>query len=220
MGQRMRMPRGVTQGIVGLAALLLVAVGSMQQAEAAIIVIDFTAEVIDVVDDGNYLDGTVQVGDPITGSYLYDSTAPDANPEPTIGDYYYTKPPSGITVRAGRFQFRTDPTNVDFQIEIENDFPTYFGTGPAFEDAYQVRSRNNISQPPMPDDVIVRDIFWSLVDPTATALSSAALPTTPPVLADWQSQSGFGLGIFGVSLPLFPRFAIRAEVTSAVRRGP
>jgi hypothetical protein len=59
-----------------------------------------------------------------------------------------------------------------------------------------------------PDNVI----SWQLHDPTATVLSSEALPTVLPVLSDWQSI--FGLDIFSDNLG--DMFLIRSDVTSAV----
>ncbi len=213
MVQSMLMQRLVAHGMVWLVALLLV-VGYVRHADAANILINITAEVESVDDSSNILNGAIQAGDTITGSYLYESTTPDSNPLPTVGDYQHSMSPFGIIVYAGGFQFSTDPSNVDFLVEIVNDHDT----GAGLVDNYLLRSYNNIFQPPRADGAIVSHIAWQLDDPTARALSSTALSTQPPVLARWQSI--FGLTIEGQSLEGFNQFFIRAHVTSARRMRP
>ena len=180
------------------------------EADAESLSIAITAEVATVDDPGGFLVGAINVGDVITGTYVYESSTPDTNPAPTVGDYSHTTAPFGITLNAGGFVFRTDPNNVNFLVEIVNDH----GIPPS--DNYLLRSYNNIfdvSTPPDPfGQPADNHIAWQLDAPTLAALSSDALPTVPPTLADWQSI--FGLTIesrnsFGDS------FFARAHVTSA-----
>jgi hypothetical protein len=95
-------------------------------------------------------------------------------------------------------------------VQIGNDSST------SYIDAYVLISRNNL---PLSNGYIVELINWQLVDPTATAIDSIALPTDPPVLADWQSI--FGLTITGcyddpyaVEGCSYDPFFIRAHVAS------
>ena len=172
------------------------------------ITIKINAEVATVDDPDNILGGAINVGSIITGEYTYESTTPDSNPLPTVGDYWHSTPPFGIMINAGGFVFKTDPDDVDFLVEICNDHGL-----PTPTDNYLLRSYNNL---PLPGGIIVEHISWQLDDPTATALSSDTLPTAPPVLEDWQSV--FGLTITG-SYPDDPfgfGYFIRAHVTSAV----
>ena len=99
----------------------MLATGFTLKAYAEPIAIAITSEVAVVDDRSNVLGGAIKVGDIITGTYVYESTTPDTNPDPTVGDYLNTTAPFGITLNAGGFVFRTDPTNVDFIIEIVND---------------------------------------------------------------------------------------------------
>jgi hypothetical protein len=177
------------------------------EANAEPISIAITAEVATVDDPGGVLVGAINVGDIITGTYVYESTTADTNPLSTVGDYQHTTTPFGITLNAGGFVFQTDPNNVNFIVEIVNDH----GTPPS--DNYLLRSYNNIFGISVPGE-IENHIAWQLDDPTSTALSSAALPTVPPVLADWQSL--FGLTIESRSFSSGGQFFIRAHVTSAV----
>lgn len=164
------------------------------------ICIDITAKVESVFDQSGVLAGVISEGDVITGRYVYDSTTADTNSLPTVGDYFHTTTPFGITLDAGGFIFRTDPNNVNFLIEIVNDH----GNPPS--DNYLLRSYNNIFDLGSSTN---NHISWQLDDPTLTALSSEALPTVPPVLADWQS-------VFGLTIESFSDgFFIRSHVTAA-----
>lgn len=162
----------------------MLATGFLMEAHAEPISIAITAEVASVDDLDGLLAGAVNVGDVITGTYVYESTTLDTNDLPTVGDYQHTTTPFGITLNAGGFLFRTDPSNVDFIVEIVNDHGT-----PA-SDNYLIRSYNNLFDLSAPTSIsgpTENHIAWQLDDPTLAALSSEALPLVPPVLADWQS---------------------------------
>jgi len=205
--------------VATLVCLMLLAIQVNFGVFAEPISINITAEVALVDDPGDTLGGVISVGDIITGTYIYESTTPDSNPLPTVGDYWHSTPPYGITINAGELVFKTDPDNVDFLVEIVNDH----GSPP--RDNYLLRSYNNIFNPALPNGAVVDHISWQLDDPTATALSSEVLPTVPPVLDDWQSI--FGLTITGfIPDPDFPdepwpgtEFFIRAHVISAEAAG-
>jgi len=112
-------------------------------------------------------------------------------------------PPAGISLSAGGFDFTSDPTNVDFVIEIINDY-----TSGGLHDAYLLVSYYNL---PLSNGTYLGGITWHLADYSATALSSIQLPITPPVLPDWQINSlTFGGGTYEEPC------GISAHVTSAV----
>jgi len=146
---------------------------------ATLITIQIEAIVDSVDDSGNYLEGQINPGDIITGYYTYESTTLDSSPlDPVVGHYYHYSPPSGVSLTVGGFEFETDSANVDFLIAIANDV-----TSGGLHDSYWIHSYNNL---PLSNSVSVDEISWSLRDYSATALSSDALPTTAPVLDDWQ----------------------------------
>jgi hypothetical protein len=174
--------------------------------------IAITAEIGYVDDPGNYLGGAINVGNVITGTYIYDSTTADTNSSPTVGDYEHNITPYGITLNAGGLIFRTDPNNVNFLVEIVNDH----GSTP--RDNYLIRSYNNIFPASVPSDPpfeTMNYIAWQLDDLAASALTSTALPTLPPVLADWQSLVGLTIDSQGQGFGGNEYFHIRAHVTSA-----
>jgi len=168
-----------------------------------IITIKIDAQVTSVYDPNNNLGGAIQVNDSITGKYTYDSGTPDSNPDPNFGVYEYNSSTFGIELEAGGFVFKTDPSNVDFGIGIADGLTQYYNW-----DLYSVSSINN-SQ--LSNGLLVNEIGWALIDTTGNALSSDALPTTAPVLSDWDQNL---LLIYGSS-PSNPydMYMISANVT-------
>ena len=78
----------------------------------------------------------------------------------------------------------TDPDNVEFTVGVSNDEPApLVGDG---GDGYGVNSINNL---PLPNGASVNRFWLSLSDSSYSALSSDALPTTAPVLDDWETRS-------------------------------
>ncbi len=148
------------------------------QLQADIVEIGITAEVIGIDDFGDLLEGKINVGDIITGSYIYDSDTPDLCPSTSGGCYRHYDSPYGIYLSAGEFVFRTDPNNVYFRIGIGD---CTYGS-----DSYFIISYNNLT---LSNGVEVGSIYWQLNDYSCNALSSDALPTTPPVLEDWGDVS-------------------------------
>ena len=191
----------VAAGLLSLLGTLLAASPAYAAPEPPTkgkITIDFTATVTDVSDRQNQVPG-VHVGDVIAGKYSYNLATPDSNESAEVGDYSYTgtsknKLGFGISVNLGQFTAQTDPNNPNFLVEMVNDLQD--------RDNYLLRSYNNTSTGPA-----VEHISWQLDDSTHTALTSAALPTTPPVLTAWQQD--FGLEVRGGSRGFF----IRANVT-------
>ena len=144
---------------------------------AELVTIHITAEVKYVDDPGGLLEDKVTVGDAITGSYSYNSDTPDNNPMSSLGAYWHYSSTYGINLSVGGFVFQTDPDNVELLLGIDN--------GTYGHDTYHIISYNNL---PLSNGVEVNHILWQLDDYSSAALSSDALPTTPPVLEDWESN--------------------------------
>jgi hypothetical protein len=168
--------------------------------EAALVTIEIEAVVDSVDDPFGYLEGKIIVGDIITGSYTYDLSTPDTNPSLYVGDYEHHAPPCGIFLTVSGFEFRTDPTNVDFLVEVVNNN--------AGIDGYLLISDNNL---PLPNGTLVGGISWTLIDYTKSAFSSTDLLTKAPVLDDW----GFNRLSFGGGTRA-SGYGIMGHVTSAI----
>lgn len=173
-------------------------------AEAKIVPIAFTGEVTYVSEIRNSLEGRINVGDMITGIYVYDSSTTDSDPSLHTGLYEHFLPPCGITLTVGGFVFTTDPTDVQFSVKVRNDISTIAGT----HDAFTLMSIKNL---PLSNGLEVYYIELAIWDPSAGVLSSDALPTTAPVLDDWQTGSR-DLIISGMGRT----YGLSAHLTSAV----
>jgi hypothetical protein len=191
--------------ILATFALVLVLLGGSLRAE--LITFNITSQVTYVDDPYNLLNG-LPVGTMMTGTYTYDSATPDFRPlDEHQGSYRHTTPPYGWYLTADGFVFQTDPGNVDFWVSVTNY------DQPPKKDHYVVSSLNNL---PFNNDVFY-SIGWQLDDSTCTALSSDALPTTPPVLEDWNYKWGIQI-IARYNDPPFQTLAFRmeSEVTEVV----
>jgi Collagen triple helix repeat (20 copies) len=140
------------------------------------------------------------VGTPFEGSYTFSLSTPDTNPMVQVGDYRHTTSPYGVTITIGAHTFRTDPSNVDFLLELVNDYYAL--------DNYVFHSYRNVET----DAVPVEIISWQLDDPTSTLLASTTLTNSAPDITRWQQL--VGLNIQGSS----PWFFLRGAM-SEVRLG-
>lgn len=186
-------------------ASLVVGFLTPMSANCARVTIAITATVTVVDDFNNILNASIAVGDTIRGSYSYDSIAVDSNPLPQVGDYYYTTAPSGVRLTVNGLNFRTDPSNVAFLLELVDN---YLG-----RDNYVWHSYNNLFDISATGMFVSNHLDFQLDDPTQTAISSPALPKNPPRLSDWTQDVGLNITSSGDNGSFF----IRATVTSAVR---
>jgi len=181
-------------GILGLIA---------SQTQAALIEIAIEAEVTTVDDPGNLLEGKVNVGNTITGSYKYDSETPDSSPDdPVQGNYWNYSPPYGVSLNVGGFNFKTELNDVEFLIFTRNNL----GTG---HDRFGFGSYNNM---PLSNGIPLGTITWLLEDSTGSELQNDHLPLIAPILDHWDYDNS--LSIEGGERT--GDFMIIGEVTSAV----
>jgi len=148
------------------------------QVAAELVAISLTAEVTYVNDLDGVLEGKIQTGDVLSGKYIYDLSTPDMFPDnPRSGVYWHYYSPSGISLNVGGFVFETNPSNIEFLVGIYNRDDS---------DGYLLMSYSNLA---LSNGIWVDQISWQLNDYSCTALSSDALPTTAPVLEDWESTN-------------------------------
>jgi hypothetical protein len=133
----------------------------------------------------------ILVDTPFTGAYTFSLNTPDSNDLATVGDYYHNSAPYGVAIDIGSHRFESDPSFPEFLIEIVNDHPVIYATGPTHEDNYLLRSYNNLPSSGMP----VSYISWQMDDASAIALRSQNLSDAPPDLALFTQ-------LFGVNVEL------------------
>lgn len=181
---------------------------SIPNGYCGLVIVEFSAEVSDVVDSYGFMQGIVNIGDTITGTYTYDTSAPDSSPLLGIGRYEYYAPPSGIFIHVAGFESRTDPENTDFVVTTENDAYLINGT----RDSFRLESNKNL---PFGSDTIIDMISLYLGVHNGNALSSDALPTVAPVVADWQLLRVY-VGGYVPHIAIRPKgFYFIGDITSA-----
>lgn len=177
--------------------------------KAGLVIIGITVELTEVHDLGP-LEGKINIGDIMTGVYIYESSTPDSDPDPEIGYYQYDTPPYGITLTVGGFVFMTNPDKVAFGVWVANNPPPPFSGG--YRDSYGLGSANNL---PLYNGVPVDSISLILSGPR-TLISSDALPTTAPVLDDWELRNFIRISGAYPYARLRGWFEIDGHLTSAV----
>lgn len=176
-------------------------------ASAELITFDFTATVKSVSDASDLLDDSVHVGTPITGSYTFDSSAP-GTPTSISSSYDMGTPGCGVETQVGRYLLRTGGQDPSLRITLENDSINQ-------RDAYTVMGWGDVvTEPTLMIGALVP---VSLTDPTQTALSSTALPLTPP---DLNSYSGRINYIVFEPVGGGPLASVRSYVETLTLRGP
>jgi hypothetical protein len=174
---------------------------------AELIKIGFVAQIDNVSDIDNLLQNKVHAGDSVTGFYILDSATPNSNTD-NQGTYLYASAPYGISARVGSLIFQTDPTNVDFRINVLNN---YYEQG----DWLKLFSYNNVR---IADNIKVNFIGWQLNDYYGNALTNTNLPLTPPTILQWNNDQILSIrgGIFETSPDCDdPTFIINSHVISA-----
>ena len=184
-----------------LAALVLAACAASAPAE--IVRIGLTAEVTSVEDSHGLLEGRINVGDVVTGCYTYESETPDIYPAETRhGQYEFSGASCGVRLNTGGLIFQTDPASMIFYILLGNDLGA---------DLYYLYTSSPVA---IGNGADTFSVMWRLLDFSCTALSSDALPTTPPVLEDWPNTwSKFWVGGYA-GIRGEDHFSIGCTVTS------
>lgn len=172
------MKLGVVRAL-GTAALLLTLGGAAQAQQT--ITISFKGTITEVT---NSPFPDVAVGTPFTGYYTYDLLTPNQGAVPQVGTYLHFSAPNGVTVSVGGRLFRTNPANVNFALDITNNYYN--------QDNYSFNSYNNLDT----DGIPVESIRWQLTDFTQSAVTNTDLGYTPLNLSQWTQPGGFTISTF------------------------
>ncbi|MBN2019475.1 MAG: PEP-CTERM sorting domain-containing protein [Sedimentisphaerales bacterium] len=129
-----------------------------------------------VDDRAGVLEGAIGVNDEIFGIYTYDSQTLDSEPSNSIGSYIYDSGPFGINLEIGGLEFASDSINLDFLIEVRNDYYQ--------KDGFLLISSNNR---PLSNGTEVSQIMWQLAGDDSSIFASDSL-IAPVPLSDWESN--------------------------------
>ena len=157
--------------ILGLALGIFFSAAQPGTASLITFVAEGTVNSVDPVLAGPFF----SVGDAFTVTFTFDSLTPDSNPDPNRG--FYGNAITSLLVTVGTYSATASGNNA---ISVDNDLG--FGVG----DQYAIDLTDPMSGPSVNGwDVSSQTALLLLGDPTATALSSDALLTDPPNLADF-----------------------------------
>lgn len=158
---------------------------ALLSAEASPYAVRVVGRLDSVLDTTGALNGLVQTGDPVVFTYAYDDTGVDTDPDPQGGVYRFSAPDFLVEVDVGTLSFETGPTA---WVEL------YLRTGGFAQ--YHARSALTVVRrgPALLDRPAA---LFILQDITGQALSSVALPSTPPVLSDWPPNYPLQLSTYG-----------------------
>ena len=135
---------------------------------------EISATVYNISDPGNGLQGSITIGDQITGTYTYDTSTPDNDPYPEFGHYTFntsapTTPQQGFDLMLNNHNLKSDP-NVPghmFEAFVMNGYTDHFGL-------------SSWGNTPLANGTEVGDINLDLYDPTGQALNSSELSNLAP----------------------------------------
>ncbi len=161
-----------------------------------IITFNFTGEVSHISDTLNIFPD-VLVGDPVAGSYSYDTNAADDDPDPGNGVYIA----GNLTVQIGTWTFQSDASG-STTVTVEN----------RFSDRLEILNFGSFT-PKFVFPGIAEVLFVQFYDVDGTALSSDALPVAAPVLSEYEEASG-AVGYLGAADPFFSASSIGFDITS------
>ena len=144
---------------LGLVAFALAGVGP---AKAVMVRFDFSGEIDWVADTYEIFRGTIQPGDPFTGSYVFDSTIPDSLPlDPEQGQYQ--SPSSTMTVSMSDLTLTAGGGDCIIWVKNLEGYDELYLKASSFESA----------------DLDISELGVCLIDRTGTALASDGLPLWP-----------------------------------------
>jgi len=157
---------------VTLAGATMLVASAITSAEP--VTFEISATVYNVYDSAYALQGSVAMGDKITGTYTIDISAPDNDPNFEYGHYIFdvntpANPQLGFDLIVNSHSLKSDPTVSGhmYQAYTMNSYSDHFG----------LSSWGNV---PLSNGTKVDDIFMDLYDPSGQALSSDALSNQAP----------------------------------------
>ncbi len=166
-------------------------------ASAEIVKIAIEANVTGITDEGNYLESNINVGDTITGYYIYDTSTQDSEPSESLGRYWHYSYPCGVYLACNDLEFQTDPEDTEFLLQLADNSSLYDFEG------YLFNSYNNLTA----NDTPVDTIRWYLEDKNLNNLHTDNLFTYAPDLLEWDFNQ--------LDIRSDRNFNIHAEVTFA-----
>lgn len=182
------------------------ALGASAAANAELVTVQVSATVSMVDDPGMILGGAVQPGTPVTGTYTFETTTADVDPNPEFGHYRHDSGAGAIDLNVAGFAIKTDPG-------ASNGFFTVDVIDSQYDEGYHVVSMDNLQ--PLANGAFLYDAGIHLHSWNQTnVLASDALPATPPAPAQFEERVIYVGGSNGNDY-----FSFEAKIDSLIVEG-
>ncbi len=188
-----------TWQILAVVAVLVISPGS---ASAAVVEVSFSGTVSGVLGSDPASVAQVNVGDPVSGTALYDTVALDLDPNVDVGRYEYTSDPYGINLTIGDLQFANDNTVIPFTVLVRDNVVHDIFTPDDSDQIAWVGLGSASTFPSTLATAATMDIVLSIFDDTTNLIASDALfDDLDPAILDSAQIDGFvnAFGAFGVA---------------------
>lgn len=175
------MIKRTTHFICGITLCLLF----IQNTVAEIVTIQFSGSIETTSDNSKF-----NLGEPVSGSYSFDTNTPNTSPSPEFGEYRINGPlPSNIgytNLNIGSQTFTPDPNTMEAIMFVANDVPAWDGLSETFDNIGigQCCSAGSLSS-----GLVVNDIFIELYDGVKNPLSSTDLNSALSNLASFDKKT-------------------------------
>jgi hypothetical protein len=183
-------PRSGAWGSVLAAVVAIPLAHAAPPVSARPITFAFTGEVGGVLDIQHFIyPELVHTGSPFTGSFTFESTTPNATPDdPYMASYEYAI--IDFEAQLGSLPLEFSPTTTNNGIDVGNDYPR---SVTLYWDTYAVD---------LPFEIMGRHVEGGigLIDATASAWDTFALPEVPPLLENFESEHWFVFNVYGQGL--------------------
>lgn len=167
-----------------------------------LVVYSMDATVSWVNDTAGDFAGALSVGQNLNGTYTFNITTPDSNPDPANG--HFTHLPGngafGFDFASGGYNFKSDPTQVPMEVDLYNS---------QYNDNYLAFT--NMMNVALPNGATITDISFYIYDASAQLISSDQLSTSAPVLG---SNGWAEIYIGGIASNGIDWFSINATINS------
>ena len=192
--------------ILIITTIFLLTISAVNATQISIAITGSVSEIHDPLGHLSDLDSTINVGDSVSGIYVYDSdTIPITNVPVDGYHYYYSESPYGMNLEIENTQFDFNAESVGFNINVVDDYQA------SFETLHDVIRMGSYSSSTTPE---IGSFSWQLIDYSHQVLTNMDLPLTAPVLENWDVSEL--LISEDYNLAPYNNYLITSQITSAV----
>jgi hypothetical protein len=149
--------------------------------------------VVDTVDNPSVFGNDIKVGDNMIGSYTFNISAFDTNPDPTAGGYTYIEPKYWMKFKINGLTFQTNPNSTNLSIRV---FDGPVGPVPERSRPDEILVSSSPAEHNSPTTGVgnISEIALYYINRTGNAIFDDSLPVRAPDLNVWSETSWFIIG--------------------------